>query len=423
MRVLIIGGGGRENAIAWKVSQSNLLTSLFCAPGNPGTSGIARNLEIDLKDFNSIKDAVTTHKIGMVIVGPEEPLVEGLRDFFENDSQLKHVMFVGPGKEGAQLEGSKDFAKEFMKRHSIPTAAYKTFTANEMDNARKFLATLSPPFVLKADGLAAGKGVIIPDNIDDARIAVDQILGGKFGSAGKKVVIEEFLHGIELSVFVLTNGKEYMILPEAKDYKRIWDGDKGPNTGGMGAVSPVPFAGKEFLDKVEKRIVKPTLEGLSKDGISYKGFIFIGLMNCGGDPYVIEYNVRMGDPETEAVMPRIKSDLLSHLIAMENGVLSNEILEIDSQTAVTLVMVSEGYPGDYKKGIPVDLSKLTGDTLLFHSGTKEKDGKLVTSGGRVLALTHVGTCINECREKLYKTVANIGFDGCSYRKDLGLDLN
>ncbi|MEA4868079.1 MAG: phosphoribosylamine--glycine ligase [Rikenellaceae bacterium] len=423
MRVLIIGGGGRENAIAWKVSQSNLLTSLFCAPGNPGTSGIARNLEIDLKDFNSIKDAVTTHKIGMVIVGPEEPLVEGLRDFFENDSQLKHVMFVGPGKEGAQLEGSKDFAKEFMKRHSIPTAAYKTFTANEMDNARKFLATLSPPFVLKADGLAAGKGVIIPDNIDDARIAVDQILGGKFGSAGNKVVIEEFLHGIELSVFVLTNGKEYMILPEAKDYKRIWDGDKGPNTGGMGAVSPVPFAGKEFLDKVEKRIVKPTLEGLSKDGISYKGFIFIGLMNCGGDPYVIEYNVRMGDPETEAVMPRIKSDLLSHLIAMENGVLSNEILEIDSQTAVTLVMVSEGYPGDYKKGIPVDLSKLTGDTLLFHSGTKEKDGKLVTSGGRVLALTHVGTCINECREKLYKTVANIGFDGCSYRKDLGLDLN
>lgn len=423
MRVLIIGGGGRENAIAWKVSQSNLLTSLFCAPGNPGTSGIARNLEIDLKDFNSIKDAVTTHKIGMVIVGPEEPLVEGLRDFFENDSQLKHVMFVGPGKEGAQLEGSKDFAKEFMKRHSIPTAAYKTFTANEMDNARKFLATLSPPFVLKADGLAAGKGVIIPDNIDDARIAVDQILGGKFGSAGNKVVIEEFLHGIELSVFVLTNGKEYMILPEAKDYKRIWDGDKGPNTGGMGAVSPVPFAGKEFLDKVEKRIVKPTLEGLSKDGISYKGFIFIGLMNCGGDPYVIEYNVRMGDPETEAVMPRIKSDLLSHLIAMENGVLSNEILEIDSQTAVTLVMVSEGYPGDYKKGIPVDLSKLTGDTLLFHSGTKEKDGKLVTSGGRVLALTHVGTCISECREKLYKTVANIGFDGCSYRKDLGLDLN
>lgn len=423
MRVLIIGGGGRENAIAWKVSQSNLLTSLFCAPGNPGTSGIARNLEIDLKDFNSIKDAVTTHKIGMVIVGPEEPLVEGLRDFFENDSQLKHVMFVGPGKEGAQLEGSKDFAKEFMKRHSIPTAAYKTFTANEMDNARKFLATLSPPFVLKADGLAAGKGVIIPDNIDDARIAVDQILGGKFGSAGNKVVIEEFLHGVELSVFVLTNGKEYMILPEAKDYKRIWDGDKGPNTGGMGAVSPVPFAGKEFLDKVEKRIVKPTLEGLSKDGISYKGFIFIGLMNCGGDPYVIEYNVRMGDPETEAVMPRIKSDLLSHLIAMENGVLSNEILEIDSQTAVTLVMVSEGYPGDYKKGIPVDLSKLTGDTLLFHSGTKEKDGKLVTSGGRVLALTHVGTCINECREKLYKTVANIGFDGCSYRKDLGLDLN
>lgn len=423
MRVLIIGGGGRENAIAWKVSQSNLLTSLFCAPGNPGTSEIARNLEIDLKDFNSIKEAVTTHKIGMVIVGPEEPLVDGLRDFFENDSQLKHVLFIGPGKEGAQLEGSKDFAKEFMKRHSIPTAAYKTFNANEMDHARNFLATLSPPFVLKADGLAAGKGVIIPDNIEDARIAVDQILGGKFGSAGNKVVIEEYLHGIELSVFVLTNGKEYMILPQAKDYKRIWDGDKGPNTGGMGAVSPVPFAGKEFLYKVEKRIVKPTLEGLRKDGISYKGFIFIGLMNCGGDPYVIEYNVRMGDPETEAVMPRIKSDLLSHLIAMENGVLSNEILEIDSRTAVTLVMVSDGYPGDYKKGIPVDLSKLTGDTLLFHSGTKEKDGKLVTSGGRVLALTHVGTSINECREKLYRTAAKIGFEGCSYRKDLGLDLN
>jgi phosphoribosylamine--glycine ligase len=422
MRVLIIGGGGRENAIAWKVSQSNLLTTLFCAPGNPGTSAIARNLEIDLKDFNSIKKAVTTHNIGMVIVGPEEPLVDGLRDFFENDSQLKHVLFVGPGKEGAQLEGSKNFAKEFMKRHSIPTAAYKTFTANEMDHARDFLATLSPPFVLKADGLAAGKGVIILDNIDDARIAVGQILGGIFGSAGNKVVIEEFLHGIELSVFVLTNGIEYMILPEAKDYKRIWDGDKGPNTGGMGAVSPVPFAGKSFLEKVEKRIIKPTIEGLRKDGISYKGFIFIGLMNCGGDPYVIEYNVRMGDPETEAVMPRIKSDLLSHLIAMENGVLSNETLELDTRTAVTLVMVSDGYPGDYKKGIPVDLSKLTGDTLLFHSGTKISDAKLITSGGRVLALTQIGPCINDCREVLYKSAANVCFEGCYYRKDLGLDL-
>ena len=422
MRVLIIGSGGREHAIAWKLRQSPLLDKLFCAPGNPGTSAISVNLNIDITDFEAIKSAVLENRIDMIVVGPEDPLVKGLKDFVESDKELNSVAFIGPSAQGAQLEGSKDFAKRFMIKYGIPTAAYQSFDIKSVDKADAFIDSLSAPYVLKADGLAAGKGVLIIDNASDAKRELREMLSGRFGSAGDRVVIEEFLSGTELSLFILTDGDSYMVLPEAKDYKRIFDGDKGLNTGGMGAVSPVPFADAEFMKLTEQRIIIPTVEGLKNEGIDYKGFIFIGLMNCGGSPYVIEYNVRMGDPETEAVMPRIESDLLSHFIAVGERKLHKERIEISAEYALTLVMVSGGYPGTYSRGYKIDGANSVDKGTLFHSGTAEKDGELVSSGGRVLALTVLSDGIEQGRELLYSQAAGIYFKDLFYRRDIGLDL-
>lgn len=428
MNVLVLGSGGREHAIAWKVKQSKECGKLFCMPGNPGTAQIAENVAGGVKDFDAIKKCVLENDIEIVIVGPEDPLVFGLKDMFEADMQLKDVLFVGPGKVGAQLEGSKDYAKEFMTRHNIPTAAYRSFTKDTLEEADAFLEQLEAPYVLKADGLAAGKGVLIIENLQEAKDELRNMMGGKFGAAGNTVVIEQFLKGIEVSVFVLTSGKDYLILPEAKDYKRIGEGDKGLNTGGMGAVSPVVFADAEFMAKVEERIIKPTVEGFRKDNIDYRGFIFIGLMNCGGDPYVIEYNVRMGDPETEAVMTRIDSDLLQHLVAAAKGDLSGEKIEISKDGALTVVCVSGGYPEEYRKGIPMGGSEYLhnntpeGKVKVFHSGTSMKDGNLVTSGGRVLAVTVNGSGIEKQREEIYAEIARIEYDGKYFRRDIGLDL-
>ena len=428
MNVLILGSGGREHAIAWKVKQSKNCTNLFCLPGNPGTAQIATNVAAGVKDFEAIKKCVLDNNIEIVVCGPEDPLVFGLKDMFEADEQLKDVLFVGPGKVGAQLEGSKDFAKEFMTRHNIPTAAYKSFTKDTLAQADAFLEQLEAPYVLKADGLAAGKGVLILDSLEEAKAELRNMMGGKFGAAGNTVVIEQFLKGIEVSVFVLTSGKDYLILPEAKDYKRIGEGDKGLNTGGMGAVSPVVFADAEFMAKVEERIIKPTVEGFAKDNIDYKGFVFIGLMNCGGDPYVIEYNVRMGDPETEAVMTRIDSDLLSHLVAAAKGDLSGEKIEISKNGALTVVCVSGGYPEEYKKGIEMSGSEYlysnTPDSKVkvFHAGTALSDGKLVTAGGRVLAITVNGEGIEKQRETIYAEIEKIWYEGKYCRRDIGLDL-
>ena len=428
MNVLVLGSGGREHAIAWKVKQSKNCTNLFCLPGNPGTAQIATNIAAGVKDFEAIKKCVLENNIEIVICGPEDPLVFGLKDMFAADEQLKEVLFVGPSKLGAQLEGSKDFAKEFMVRHNIPTAAYKSFTKETLAEADAFLEQLEAPYVLKADGLAAGKGVLILEDLEEAKAELRNMMGGKFGEAGNTVVIEQFLKGIEVSVFVLTSGKDYLILPEAKDYKRIGEGDKGLNTGGMGAVSPVVFADAEFMSKVEERIIKPTVEGFAKDNIDYKGFVFIGLMNCGGDPYVIEYNVRMGDPETEAVMTRIDSDLLSHLVAAAKGDLSGEKMEISKDGALTVVCVSGGYPEEYKKGLEMGGSEYlysnTPDSKIkvFHAGTAMKDGKLVTSGGRVLAITVNGEGIEKQRETIYAEIAKIEYEGKYCRRDIGLDL-
>ena len=428
MNVLVLGSGGREHAIAWKVKQSKNCTNLFCLPGNPGTAQIATNVAAGVKDFEAIKKCVLENNIEIVICGPEDPLVFGLKDMFAADEQLKDVLFVGPSKLGAQLEGSKDFAKEFMVRHNIPTAAYKSFTKETLTEADAFLEQLEAPYVLKADGLAAGKGVLILEDLEEAKAELRNMMGGKFGEAGNTVVIEQFLKGIEVSVFVLTSGKDYLILPEAKDYKRIGEGDKGLNTGGMGAVSPVVFADAEFMAKVEERIIKPTVEGFAKDNIDYKGFVFIGLMNCGGDPYVIEYNVRMGDPETEAVMTRIDSDLLSHLVAAAKGDLSGEKIEISKDGALTVVCVSGGYPEEYKKGLEMGGSEYlysnTPDSKIkvFHAGTAMKDDKLVTSGGRVLAITVNGEGIEKQRETIYAEIAKIEYEGKYCRRDIGLDL-
>jgi phosphoribosylamine--glycine ligase len=428
MNVLILGSGGREHAIAWKVKQSEKCTNLFCLPGNPGTAQIATNVAAGVKDFEAIKKCVLENNIEIVIVGPEDPLVFGLKDMFAADEQLKDVLFVGPSKNGAQLEGSKDFAKEFMTRHNIPTAAYKSFTKETLEEADAFLEQLEAPYVLKADGLAAGKGVLILESLEEAKAELRNMMGGKFGAAGNTVVIEQFLKGIEVSVFVLTSGKDYLILPEAKDYKRIGEGDKGLNTGGMGAVSPVVFADAEFMRKVEERIIKPTVDGFAKDNIDYKGFVFIGLMNCGGDPYVIEYNVRMGDPETEAVMTRIDSDLLSHLIAAAKGDLSGEKMEISKEGALTVVCVSGGYPEDYRKGLEMSGSEYLYKNLpdspvkVFHAGTAQKDGKLVTAGGRVLAVTVNGEGIENQRARIYAEIEKIQYEGKYCRKDVGLDL-
>ncbi len=428
MNVLILGSGGREHAIAWKVKQSKNCTNLFCLPGNPGTAQIATNVAAGVKDFEAIKKCVLENNIEIVVCGPEDPLVFGLKDMFAADEQLKNVLFVGPGKVGAQLEGSKDFAKEFMTRHNIPTAAYKSFTKETLAEADAFLEQLEAPYVLKADGLAAGKGVLILESLDEAKAELRNMMGGKFGAAGNTVVIEQFLKGIEVSVFVLTSGKDYLILPEAKDYKRIGEGDRGLNTGGMGAVSPVVFADAEFMAKVEERIIKPTVEGFAKDNIDYKGFVFIGLMNCGGDPYVIEYNVRMGDPETEAVMTRIDSDLLSHLVAAAKGDLSGEKIEISKNGALTVVCVSGGYPEEYKKGLEMSGSEYlysnTPDSKVkvFHAGTAMQDGMLVTAGGRVLAVTVNGEDIEKQRETIYAEIEKIQYDGKYFRRDVGLDL-
>lgn len=421
--VLLLGSGGREHALAWKISKSPLLGNFYALPGNPGINSLARGVEGSVGDFNLILETVEKNDIDVVVCGPEDPLVEGLKDFLLSSVKPgRELLFVGPGKDGARLEGSKDFAKEFMARHGIPTAAYRTFTAGQKDEAMEFLRSLRPPYVIKADGLAAGKGVVISPDMAEAESALDSIFGGRFGKAGAKVVIEEYLDGVEVSYFVLTDGHGWLLLPEAKDYKRIWDGDKGPNTGGMGSVSPVPFCDKDFTEKVTERIIRPTVLGLESEGMDYRGFIFFGLMNCGGDPYVIEYNVRMGDPETESVMPRIGSDLLQHMVAAARGDLSGERMEILPESAVTCIIVSGGYPGKYGKGYPISGLENIGDITVFNAGTAVKDGSLVTSGGRVLALTALGDSLESARGKVYSKVDGVRFEGAFHRSDIALDM-
>lgn len=423
--VLIIGSGGREHALSWKIAQSPLLNRLFIAPGNAGTGFTGINIPVSGNDFEAVKRAVLENDIEIVVVGPEDPLVNGIADFFASDGLLKDILVIGPGKAGAMLEGSKDFAKGFMRRHKIPTAAYETFTAETIDEGLAFLKKLSPPYVLKADGLAAGKGVLICRSLGEASSELKSMLvDSKFGKASSKVVIEEFLDGIELSVFVLTDGESYKILPEAKDYKRAGEGDTGPNTGGMGSVSPVPFASGDFMQKVEERIIRPTIQGLREENIPYKGFIFFGLMNVKGDPFVIEYNVRMGDPETEAVMPRIKSDLLELMIAIDEGRLSGFNLETYPETAVAVMMVSGGYPGAYQKGLTIDGLRNEELPVIFHAGTTydESTKDVVTSGGRVLAVTSMGVTLKDALRKAYAGAEKIKFKDSCYRRDIGKDL-
>jgi phosphoribosylamine--glycine ligase len=423
MNILILGSGGREHAFAWKIAQSPLCDTLFVAPGNAGTAQVATNLPIGYNDFPGIAEAVRTKKIDLLIVGPEEPLVNGVVNFFQSQPDLADLKIVGPDAIGAQLEGSKDFSKQFMMRYGIPTAASQTFTAESLNEGLAYLDNHSLPVVLKADGLAAGKGVIIAETLSDARQAMHDILDGqKFGAAGSKVVVEQFLRGIELSVFVLSDGVNYKILPEAKDYKRINEGDKGLNTGGMGAVSPVVFATESFLRKVEDKVVKPTLEGLQKEGIQYKGFIFIGLMKVNGEPYVIEYNARMGDPETEVVLPRIQTDFAELMLATATGELDKISVQVSPQTAVTTVIVAGGYPEAYEKGkIISDLERLE-DVTVFHAGTLSKEGQIVTNGGRVLALTAQANSLENAVRKSQEAARMVQFDGKHYRKDIGLDL-
>lgn len=423
MNILILGSGGREHTFAWKIAQSPLCKALYVAPGNSGTAQIAKNLDIKVTDFHTIKKAVLQHEITMVVVGPEDPLVMGIHDFFLNDDALKHVSVIGPQKAAAQLEGSKEFAKEFLIRHNIPTAAYKSFHAGNVEAGYAFLETLSPPYVLKADGLAAGKGVLILNDLNEAKTELKSMLvDAKFGAASNKVVIEEFLDGIELSCFVLTDGENYKILPTAKDYKRIGEGDTGLNTGGMGAVSPVPFATDAFLSKIEERIVKPTIEGLKKDNLPYKGFVFIGLIKVGEDPKVIEYNVRMGDPETEVVLPRLKTDLVEIFQAITNQTLDKINLEIDERAATTVMLVSGGYPEGYEKGKVITGLEQVTDSIPFHAGAINKDGNIVTSGGRVMAITSYGNTYEEAIKKSYQNIAKLHFDKMNYRTDIGFDL-
>ena len=423
MNILLLGSGGREHALAWKIAQSPKITKLYIAPGNAGTHATGENVPLNIANFGEIKDFVIAHHITMVVVGPEAPLAAGLGDFFASDADLRPVAFVGPQKNGACLESSKDFAKAFMRRYSIPTAEYQSFTSDLQEEGRKFLQTLSPPYVLKADGLAAGKGVVILSDLQAAEAELSAMLDGKFGAAGSKVVIEEFLEGIELSVFVLTDGKNYVLLPEAKDYKRIGEGDTGPNTGGMGSVSPVPFADKTFMEKVKRQIIEPTIHGLQQENIPYKGFIFFGLMNVKGDPYVIEYNVRMGDPETESVIPRIKSDFVELLLATAQGKLDNANVEISADAAVSVMLVSRGYPDDYQKGKEITGNENSDDVLLFHAGTNHNEqGKTITAGGRVIAVTALAPTLEQAMETCYKQVENIHFEGIYFRKDIGRDL-
>jgi phosphoribosylamine--glycine ligase len=423
MTILLLGSGGREHALAYKMLKSPICNQLFVAPGNAGTSFTATNVSISPIDFESIKDFVLKENIDMVVVGPEDPLVHGIYDFFKNDKAISHVPVIGPSKVGAQLEGSKEFAKEFLIKHKIPTAAYDSFTTETVEKGCNFLETLQPPYVLKADGLAAGKGVLILNDLAEAKTELrNMLVHAKFGTASSKVVIEEFLDGIELSRFVLTDGKNYKVLPTAKDYKRIGEGDTGLNTGGMGAVSPVPFADAVLLEKIETRIVKPTVDGLLKDGIEYKGFIFIGLIIVKGEPMVIEYNVRMGDPETEVVMPRIQSDLVELFQAVANQKLDEVTLEIDPRSATTIMVVSGGYPEDYDKGFEITGIANVEDSIVFHAGTKLENGKVVTSGGRVLAVTSFGDNFQEAIKKSYQNIDKLHFDKMYYRKDIGFDL-
>ncbi len=423
MTILLLGSGGREHAFAWKMVQSALCKQLFVAPGNAGTATIAKNIAISPTDFEAIKSFVLQEKVEMVVVGPEDPLVLGIFDFFKNDESLQNIPVIGPSKQGAQLEGSKEFAKEFLVKHHIPTAAYDSFTAETVEKGCAFLETLQPPYVLKADGLAAGKGVLIIQDLAEAKTELrNMLLNQKFGIASSKVVIEEFLDGIELSCFVLTDGKSYKILPTAKDYKRIGEGDTGLNTGGMGAVSPVPYVDAALMEKIENRIVKPTIQGLQKDGIVYKGFIFIGLINVKNEPIVIEYNVRMGDPETEVVLPRIKNDLVSVFQSVANETLADVVLDIDPRSATTVMLVSGGYPEDYQKEKEIIGLENVDDAVVFHAGTKLKNNTIVSNGGRVLAITAYGNDFKEAIKKSYENIAKLHFDTMYYRKDIGNDL-
>ena len=422
MNILILGSGGREHALAWKLAQSKKIDRIFIGPGNAGTSESGTNLELNPKNFSEVKDAVLGNRIDIVIVGPEAPLTLGIHDFFMNDIALRHIPVIGPDKSAARLEGSKDFAKAFLTRNNIPTAAYRSFDKSTVKEASAFLNTLDPPYVIKADGLAAGKGVVIVDDIHEAEKEVEAMLNGKFGHAGEKVIIEQFLKGIELSVFIITDGFTYKLLPEAKDYKRIGAGDTGLNTGGMGAVSPVPFADKIFMGKVKQRIIDPTMKGLSDEGIVYKGFIFFGLINVGGEPYVIEYNARLGDPESEVIIPRIKSDFFDLIEGVAKGDLHSRSIEIDERFVTTVMMVSGGYPGKYEKGKTIQGLDLATGSVIFHSGTKKEGDKVVTSGGRVFSISSWGSSMKGALGTSYRNAGLLDFEGKYYRSDIGFDL-